>query len=72
MPYYVYKVLPGKKLELVQPHNAYKDAKTQTITLRKALAPGEDCGFRVIYAQSPMDAERLLLTERPYQVMGEE
>ncbi len=72
MPYFVYKMFPGKRLELVQPHAAFKDAKAQASALRAALAAQDNYTVRVIFAKDTTEAEHLVATERPFEVRGEE
>jgi hypothetical protein len=72
MPYFVYKVLPGKRLELVNQHDSYQDARGQAHDMRAALTAEDDYGVRVIFAKNPPEAERLIMTERPAQLTGED
>jgi hypothetical protein len=72
MPYYVFKIHPGKKLELVQAYDIYQEAKNQVRNMRAALTPADTYTPRVMFGKNPGDAEQLILTERPYQVIGEE
>ena len=72
MPYFVFKVHPGKRLELAQPHDKYPDAKEHARSMRAALTPADDYTVRVIFAKNPAEAERLILTERPFQLTGED
>lgn len=72
MPYFIYKIHPGKRLELVQPHDKYPAAKEHARGMRAALTPQDDYTVRVIFAKNPADAEHLILTERPPQLTGED
>lgn len=72
MPYFVYKVLPGKRLELVNQHDSYQGARGQAHDMRAALSADDDYSVRVIFAKNPTEAERLILTERPAQLTGED
>ncbi len=72
MPYFVYKVLPGKRLELVNQHDSYQDARMQAHDMRAALTAEDDYSVRVIFAKNPPEAERLIMTERPAQLTGED
>ncbi|MHB8473465.1 MAG: hypothetical protein ACYDC8_11620 [Gammaproteobacteria bacterium] len=72
MPYFVYKVNPGKRLELVRPHDSYQDARNLAHSLRSAITPGADYTIRVIFAKNNAEAERLVMTERPAQITGED
>ncbi len=72
MPYFIYKVLPGKRLELLNQHDSYQDARNQAHSMRAALTAEDDYSVRVIFAKNPPEAERLLTTERPAQLTGED
>lgn len=72
MPYFVYKVNPGKRLELVQPHDSYQDARNMAHSLRAAITPEDTHTIRVIFAKNTAEAERLVMTERPPQLTGED
>lgn len=72
MPYFVYKILPGKRLELMHQHDRYQDARAQAHDMRAALTAADDYGVRVIFAKNPAEAEHLILTERPAQLTGED
>ncbi len=72
MPYFVYKILPGKRLELVNQHDSYQDARAQARDMRAAITAEDDYGVRVILANHPSEAERLITTERPAQLTGED
>lgn len=72
MPYFVFKVNPGKRLELIQPRDSYQDARTLARDLRAKITPADDYTIRVIFAKNSAEAERLIMTERPAQLTGED
>ena len=72
MPYFVYKVNPGKRLELIQLQDSYQDARNLAHGLRSGITPADDYTIRVIFAKNSAEAERLVLTERPAQITGED
>lgn len=72
MPYFVYKVFPGKRLELVQPQDKYPQAKELATSMRKALRPEDNFSVKIMFARNPEEAERLLTEEREPRPIGEE
>lgn len=72
MPYLVYKVFADKKLEYVDTHATYRDAKAMLNTLRKALPEDADHMVRTVFAKNQDEAERLLTEEREAPPAGEE
>ncbi len=72
MPYFVFKIHPGKRLELIDTHAGYQDARAHIKSLRETIGDAGDYHARMVFAKNPSEAEQLVLTERPYQVMGEE
>lgn len=72
MAYYVYKIFPTKRLELLEEFDAYRDAKTFTRGKRKELAPDDDCTVRMIFAPNREHAERLLKEVREARPLGED
>jgi hypothetical protein len=72
MGYFVYKVFPLKRLEFVQQTQQYREARDVARSMRKALQQDNDYSVKVIFAQNPDDAERLLTEEREPRPVGEE
>jgi hypothetical protein len=64
MPYYVYAVRPFAQLQQLAEHASFKDASAQAKALR--AAPGAEPGVRVrvIFAETALAAEDLLLQVR--------
>jgi hypothetical protein len=72
MPYFVYKVHPGKRFELVERHDAYRGARDRARAMRQELRAEEDCAIKVMFAKNPEEAERLLSEEREPRPLGED
>jgi len=73
MPYYVYAVRPFAQLEQLGEHAAFRDASQQAKALR-AAAPEADrsAQVRVMFAETALAAEDLLLQIREPRPAGEE
>jgi hypothetical protein len=72
MPYYVYAVRPFAQLECLGEHAAFKDASAQAKTLRAAQAAGDPARIKVMFAETALAAEDLLLQVRDPAHPGEE
>ncbi|MFZ0256796.1 MAG: hypothetical protein WAN46_14395 [Gammaproteobacteria bacterium] len=72
MSYFVYKVFPLKRLEFVQQTQQYGEARDLARSMREALQQDDDYSVKVIFAQNPDEAERLLSEEREPRPVGEE
>lgn len=72
MPYYVYRIDVPKRLSYVEHFDNYRDARGLARTRRAQLRPGEEAAFRVIFAPTQQQAERLLLTPRTPRPLGED
>ena len=64
MPYYVYAVRPFAQLEQLGAHAAFGAASAQAKSLRATLASDSATRYRVMFAESPLAAEDLLLAVR--------
>jgi hypothetical protein len=64
MPYYVYAVRPFAQLERLGEHAAFRDASAQAKALRLAPQADRATRFRVMFADTPLAAEDLLLAVR--------
>jgi hypothetical protein len=64
MPYYVYAVRPFAQLERIGEHAAFRDASAQAKALRLAPQADRATQFRVMFADTPLAAEDLLLAVR--------
>ena len=72
MPYYVYAVRPFAQLEQLGAHPSFKDASAQAKALRAAQAAGDAARIKVMFADSALAAEDLLLQVRDPAHPGEE
>jgi len=72
MPYLVYKIFPGKRLEYVDTKPSFREAKQIVATMRKELPEGSDQTVRLVFAKNQDEAERLLTEEREAPPAGEE
>lgn len=72
MPYYVYKVYNNRTLEPVDVHDKYRDAKLRARDLRAELGQDADFTYRLIFARSETEAERLLTQKREPRPLGED
>ncbi len=72
MPYFLYKVFTGKKFELMERFDAYRDARDRAREHRKHLTPEESYNVKVMFAKDPDEAERLMSEEREPRPLGED
>jgi len=72
MPYFVYNIFPDQKLECLEEHPSYKEARDSVRNKRKEMK--EDAGYtvRLVHAKHTEEAERLLTAKREPRPMGEE
>ncbi len=72
MPYYLYEIIPPRRLELVDSFEGYRDARTRARALRAALEADTERTVRVIFAHNTDEATRLLTETREPRPLGEE
>jgi hypothetical protein len=73
MPYYVYAVKPLAQLEQLAEFPAFKDASAHAKALRQAAPQGDAATrIKVIFADTPLAAEDLLLQVRAAGPSGDE
>ncbi|MCP4764664.1 MAG: hypothetical protein GY875_00145 [Gammaproteobacteria bacterium] len=76
MPYYLYKISSRdsvdlvKQLELLEVFDAFKPAKLEAKRLRAAL-PLENGSYKVMFAQTQLEAEEKLLEKREKPILME-
>jgi len=76
MPYYLFKISPGdkldlvKNLELLEVFDAFRAAKTQAKKLRAQQAD-DATSFKVMFAENQLSAEEQLLEKRDKPVLME-
>lgn len=64
MPYFLYKFYPNRRLEPIETFDKYQDAKKTAHSLRAELPADADYIVKMIFAQTPDDAKRMLLEVR--------
>ncbi len=72
MPYFLYKVFTGRKFELVERFDSYRDARDKARERRKHLTPEDSFSIKVMFAKDPDEAERLMSEEREPRPLGED
>ena len=72
MPYFLYKVFPGKKFELMEHYQAYKDAREEARKRRAEMTAEDQYTVKVMFAKDPEQAERLMSEEREPRPLGED
>jgi len=76
MPYYLYKISSSdsidlvKQLELLEVYDAFRPAKHEAKRLRTEL-PLEAGSYKVMFAQSQLEAEEKLLEKRDKPILME-
>ena len=76
MPYFVYKVLPGasqlvKNLEREGQFDVYQDAKQSVRQLRVDQPQGDEATYKIVFAESSLEAEQLLQEQREAPILQE-
>lgn len=72
MPYFVFKVSPERKLEKLNAFAGYRDARQYAREQRARQTADDPDKIRLVHAENPMEAERLLSTPREVQVFGDD
>lgn len=72
MPYFVYRIHSRQRLEPVDSFDAYRQAKQAVRDLREAAPDPVNPTIRMIFANNPAEAERLLTEKREPRPLGEE
>ena len=72
MPYFLYKVFPGKKFERAGQFEVYRQARDSARERRKELTPEDNYSIKLVFAKDPEEAERLMSEEREPRPMGED
>lgn len=75
MAYFIYRIteFPLRKLEMVEQHEAYREAKARVKQLREAQAENDPAFIRMIHAGSELEAEDLLNQVRePLPQLGDD
>lgn len=72
MPYFLYKVMPGKRFELIEHFDAYRQARDEARARRKQMGAEDQYTIKVMFAKDPEQAERLMSEEREARPLGED
>ena len=72
MPYFIYAVKPIAQLQPLGEHASFKEASAQAKSLRAAQSAGEGARIRVMFAETALAAEALLLQLREPGPSGDE
>jgi hypothetical protein len=72
MPYFVYRIEPPLRLTYIDTKNDYKAARELVRGQRAAQTDGDESQYRLVFAKSQGEAERLLSTPRDERVIGED
>ena len=73
MPYFIYaKTESPLTLSHIATYKAYKEAKERVRGLRQGQPLAGDAAYRMIFAKSMGEAEKLLSTPRDERVIGED
>lgn len=72
MPYYVYRISDGNRLECLEQHAKYREARDRVREIRTGQEKDDEALVRLIFASSEVEAERLLLTPREAPVEGDD
>jgi hypothetical protein len=72
MPYYVYAVKPYAQLEKLAEFDAFRDASAHAKALRTAPQADRSARIKVMFADTPLAAEDLLLQVREAGPSGDE
>jgi hypothetical protein len=76
MPYYLYKIAEGptalvKNLEMIEAMENFKEAKNKARELRAEAAAASDVTYKVIFAESELEAEERLQEQRDAPILQE-
>ena len=76
MPYFIFQVTqtPGavvKKLALINKFDTYRQAKSNIHELRESAQPGDKHEWKMVFAESELQAEELLQEKREAPVLME-
>lgn len=72
MPYFVYQIAQPLNLTYIDTKQKYKEARELVRELRQGQPPGGDTDYRMVFAKSQGEAEKLLSTPRDERVIGED
>ncbi len=71
MPYFVYKIHPGKRLEQMTQFESFEEAKTFAREHRASLVPEDDYIVKIIFSKDTEEAEKELTRHREAPILME-
>ena len=76
MPYYIYQINQTagsivKNLKLLKHYDAFRQAKSEVRAMREAMPDADQPEFKIIFAESELQAEELLQEKRETPVLME-
>ncbi|MEE9494309.1 MAG: hypothetical protein V3W04_13145 [Gammaproteobacteria bacterium] len=76
MPYFIFQVTPGptdliKRVEKIEYHKSFKDAKTSARAMRAELAEDSPITYKVVFAASELEAEEMMMEKREAPILRE-
>jgi len=72
MPYFIYKISPSSLLTYIGTENHYHNARALVRQLRRERPPEAMFQYRMTFANSRAEAEKLLSKPRDERVIGED
>lgn len=72
MHYFVYKISPPLRLAHIETKDLYKDARALVRRLRQEPSSEKGLEYRMVFANSQAEAEKLLSKPRDERVIGED
>jgi len=72
MPYFVYKIVPPSSLTHLETHDQYREARVLVRRLRREHPTEGTRSYRMAFANTRAEAEKLLSTRRDERVVGED
>jgi len=72
MPYFIYKIEEPMRLTHLGTEDKYKEARSQIRQLRQEATTTAGIEYRMMFAKSQTEAERLLATPRDERVIGDD
>jgi len=72
MPYFVYKIQPGNKLEYFDSFAEYRPAKLLVAEKRKCEPKDSEAVIRMMHAKNQAEAERLITAPRDDRIIGDD
>ena len=72
MPYFLYKIMPEKRFELIERFDVYREARDEARARRSQMSAEDQYTIKVMFAKDQEQAERLMSEEREARPLGED